>query len=302
MVVPKNIVVLMGGWSAEREVSLSSATEIIKTLTSMGHHVRPIDLKDDPQELIASLTPRPDVVFNGLYGTGGEDGAIQGFLDILKIPYTHSGVMASAVGMNKVLSRKLFEYARIPTPPWAIVNRHSLAEKTPFPTPYVIKPLKEGSSRGVFIIESVIPQAVIGEDWAFGDEILVEKYIKGREIQVGVMGDRALGAIEIQPKVSFYDYQAKYTDGFAKHLMPAPLTREEYEKVLEYALRAHILLECRGVSRSDFIYDGNTFHLLELNTQPGMTPLSLFPEIAAHQGISFADILGHLIHTASYRT
>ncbi len=298
----QNVALLMGGWSAEREVSLSSGGEIAKALEKMGHAVRVIDVTDDSEALLQHLTPRPDVIFNALHGTGGEDGVIQGFLDVLKIPYTHSGVAASAIAMDKVLSRKIFEHHGIPTPPWALVKRMSLKDHLPFEKPFVIKPLKNGSSRGVYIVKDTLPEEIFSDAWAFGDDLLIEKYLPGREIQVGVLGEKALGAIEICPKTEFYDYQAKYTEGFAEHIMPAGLSKDDYDHVLELGLRAHNALGCRGVSRVDFIFYEGTFYLLEVNTHPGMTPLSLVPEIAAYKGLSFEDVLQHLLNHATYRT
>lgn len=298
----KSVAVLMGGWSSEREVSLSSGEGIVATLKNLGYTVHPIDVTNDYESLLKTLTAaKPDVVFNALHGTGGEDGVIQGFLDVLQLPYTHSNVASSAIAMHKIHSRKIFEYEGIKTPPWKVVDRHTLRTNPPFEVPFVVKPVSEGSSRGVYIVTKEIPEEVFADDWAFGDNVLVEKFLPGQDIQVAVMGERALGAIEIRPRTEFYDYKAKYTDGFAEHLMPAPLPKEEYDRVLAIALKAHKLLECRGVSRSDFMYSDGEFYLLELNTQPGMTPLSLLPEIAAHEGITFGEILEYLIDNAAYR-
>lgn len=298
----KSVAVLMGGWSSEREVSLSSGAGVVKALKELGYHVRSIDVTEDMQSLLSALSPKPDVVFNALHGTGGEDGVIQGVLDVLKVPYTHSGVGSSALAMNKVLSKKIFEFEGIPTLPWKVVHRMTLKDDCPFPLPVVVKPIREGSSRGVFIVKDSFPQELFSDTWAFGEDVLVEPYKPGREISVGVLGDRALGAIEIRPKTEFYDYTTKYTDGYADHLMPAPLSEDERKTALDYALRAHKALECRAASRADFIYHDGTFYLLEVNTQPGLTPLSLLPEIAAHEGISFPKLLEHMIENAAYRT
>lgn len=296
----KRVAVLMGGWSEEREVSLSSAKGIIQALQDLGHHVVAIDVTRDLQGVLQALSPKPDVVFNILHGTGGEDGVIQGLLEILQIPYTFSGVAASAIAMNKVLSHKVFEGEGLKTPEWKVITCEELTAAHPFPFPYVLKPIAEGSSKGVYIIhqESDLPD--ISSTWGEGQKILAEKYIPGREIQVAVMGDRALGAIEICPKEGFYDYEAKYTDGKADHIMPAPLSKEAYDRVLAYALQAHQALECRGITRSDFRYDEEKgeFYLLEINTQPGMTPLSLVPEIAAYCGISFPELIQWILDQA----
>ncbi len=298
----KNVAVLMGGWSSEREVSLSSAQTVIKALKELGYTVQAIDVKEDIPALLKELDTKPDVVFNALHGTGGEDGVIQGFLDMLKIPYTHSGVMASSIAMNKILSRRIFEHEGIQTPPWKIVTRESLKTTRPMEGAFVIKPVSDGSSRGIYIVKDEIPQEFFDTPWPYGEEILIEKFLEGRDILVGVMGDRALGAIEIRPTDSFYDYQAKYTPGFAEHLMPAPLSKEDYAKVLDMALRAHKVLGCRGVSRSDFILCDGEFYLLELNSQPGMTPLSSLPEIAEYAGVPFKEMVEYLLQTAAYRT
>jgi D-alanine-D-alanine ligase len=296
----KSIAVLMGGWSAEREVSLSSGKSVITALQALGHHVTPIDVTRDLTQMAMALTPRPDVVFNALHGVGGEDGIVQGMLEVISIPYTHSGVAASAVAMNKVLSRKIFEREGLPVPSWKVVSKKDIEASHPFSMPYVVKPINEGSSKGVFIIRSQADFDRFRQEWVFGDNILVEKYIPGREIQVAVMGDRAIGAIEIRPLEEFYDYTAKYTPGKAQHLMPAPLSPASYQTALDLALKAHHILGCRGLTRSDFMYDEqkDQFYLLELNTQPGMTPLSLVQEIAAHQGITFNQLISWMVDQA----
>lgn len=296
----KRVAVLMGGWSAEREVSLDSGRLVSVALQELGHEVIPIDVNRDLNQLTAALTLKPDVVFNALHGVGGEDGVVQGLLEILGIPYTHSGVDSSAIAMNKVLSRRVFEQEGIGVPPWKVISRQDLDMAHPMPMPYVIKPINEGSSKGVYIIRSEEDFKIFQREWAFGNVLLIEKYIAGREIQVGVMGDRAMGAIEIRPREAFYDYTAKYTPGRAEHLMPAPLAPIAYEKVMDLALRAHRVLGCRSVSRSDFMYDEaeDQFYLLELNTQPGLSPLSLLPEIVAHEGISFNQLISWMLDQA----
>jgi D-alanine-D-alanine ligase len=296
----KRVAVLMGGWSVERDVSLDSGRLVAAALQELGHEVISIDVTRDLGALMAALMPRPDVVFNALHGVGGEDGTVQGVLEVMGIPYTHSGVDASAIAMNKVLSRRVFEQEGIAVPPWKIVSRKDLDAAHPMPMPYVIKPVNEGSSRGVYIIRSEEDFKNFQKEWAFGETALIEKCIDGREIQVGVMGNRAIGAIEIRPREAFYDYTAKYTLGRAEHFMPAPLSPGTYEKVLKLGLKAHQLLGCRSVSRSDFMYDEaqDQFYLLELNTQPGMSPLSLLPEIAAHEGITFNQLISWMVDEA----
>lgn len=296
----KNVAVLMGGWSTEREVSLVSGRDIAKALRENGHSVQEIDVVRDMNKLIADLSPQPDAVFIALHGTGGEDGVIQGVLETMAIPYTHSGVTASAIGMDKVLSRKVFQHMGLPTPVSKIVTVASLKKEHPMNVPYVIKPIAEGSSRGVFIIRDLTQPAFFDLSWEDSKRVLIEEFIAGREINVGVMGNNALGAIEICPTEGFYDYEAKYTDGKAIHKMPAPLSDTAYQKALDIGLKAHLALECSGVSRSDLIYDEikDCFYLLEINTHPGMTPLSLLPEIAAHVGISYNDLVEWMLEDA----
>ncbi|MBW8308256.1 MAG: D-alanine--D-alanine ligase [Candidatus Paracaedibacteraceae bacterium] len=296
----KNVAVLMGGWSSEREVSLMSGSDIAQALRANGHTVREIDVTRDITKLATDLSPRPDVAFVALHGTGGEDGVIQGVLETMSIPYTHSGVTASAVGMDKVLSRKLFQYIGLPTPVSNVVTVASLKQGHPMSVPYVIKPIAEGSSRGVYIIRDLSGTPPIDPTWPDSKKVLIEEFIDGREIQVGVMGDQALGAIEICPLAGFYDYEAKYTDGKAVHKMPAPLSQSAYQRALDIGLQAHQLLECTGISRSDLIYDEakDCFYLLEINTHPGMTPLSLLPEIAAHAGISYNELVEWMLRNA----
>lgn len=296
----KHIAVLMGGWSAEREVSLTSGRAVSEALGKLGYKVTSIDVQPDIAEVLTRT--KPEVVFNALHGRWGEDGCIQGLLELLRIPYTHSGVLASALAMDKPAAKKIFAAAGLPIVEGRVVSREEMLKREPMKRPYVVKPINEGSSVGVKIVQENENTYFDAGNWNFGEEVLVEKYIPGREIQVAVLDDRPLGAIEIKPKGRFYDYEAKYTDGRAEHLMPAPLPEEAYEEVLELALRAHQSLGCRGLTRSDFRYDdttgGGTFYILETNTQPGMTPLSLAPEIAAHAGIDFAMLVGMLVDSA----
>ena len=232
------------------------------------------------------------MVFNALHGPIGEDGCVQGLLEIMGLPYTHSGVLASALAMDKPAAKRLFADAGITCPEGRIMRRADIAAGGAGDPPYVVKPLDQGSSVGVHLVFSGDNAVLLNGDWPYGEQVLVEPYIPGREIQVAVMGERALGAIEIRPKGRFYDYEAKYTEGRADHYMPAPIHPDAYEEALDIALTAHRTLGCRGVSRADLRYDDTAgepgrFYLLEINTQPGMTPLSLVPEIAADVGISF---------------
>ena len=301
----KHVAVLMGGWSTEREVSLVSGGAVAKSLAAQGHKVTSIDVSRDLGALIKALQPRPDVVFNALHGRYGEDGIVQGLLEILGIPYTHSGVLASALAMDKPTARRLFRDAGLNVAEGLVLSRDEVLAGDFMTPPYVIKPINEGSSVGVRIVQgSENEQPFEDTAWPYGDEVLIERYIAGREIQVAVMGDQALGAIEIRPKGKFYDYEAKYTAGKADHLMPAPLVPRAYEEALHVALVAHQTLGCRGVSRTDLRYDDTQgepgkFYVLEVNTQPGMTPLSLVPEIAAHKGINFDQLVSMIVEDAS---
>jgi D-alanine-D-alanine ligase len=298
-----HVAVLMGGWSSEREVSLTSGRAVAKALREEGFKVSEVDVD---RTLASTLTGlKPDVAFNALHGPYGEDGTVQGLLEIIGIPYTHSGVLASALAMNKPMAKDVWRSHGLPMAHGKVVHRSAFRAGPVMPFPYVIKPLNEGSSVGVHIVfngDNYQPQD--DATWHFGEHVLVEEYIPGREIQIAVMGDRVLGAIEIRAHGRFYDYEAKYTDGKATHLMPAPLPKDIYDAICAEALRAHQLLGCRGVTRSDWRYDdtqGGTgkFYLLEINTQPGMTPLSLVPEIAAHQGITFGQLVRWMVEDAS---
>jgi D-alanine-D-alanine ligase len=300
----KSVVVLMGGVSSEREVSLSSGRNVAAALAAEGYAVRTHDVTHDVGALLAALDPRPDAVFNALHGRWGEDGCIQGVLELLAIPYTHSGLLASALAMDKPMAKKLFADAGLPCAEGRVVGRDEMLAGDPMERPYVIKPLNEGSSVGVIIVQAGNNQPPISGDWPFGAEVLVERYVPGREITVAVMGDRALGATEIRPKDGFYDYAAKYTEGRTVHLVPAPLPPAQYDRALAIALDAHNALGCRGVTRADLRYDDTegepgSFYLLEINTQPGMTPMSLVPEIAASVDISFGALVSWMVEHAA---
>lgn len=298
----KHVAVLMGGWSAEREVSIRSGLACAEALKKSGYRVTPIDVGRNIAETLAEV--RPDACFNALHGRYGEDGYIQGLLEIMGIPYTHSGVLASALAMDKPVAKTLFREAGIPVADGRVFTRQEIQEGATYPKPFVVKPLNEGSSVGVTIILEDENMSLQDLPWSFGDKVLVESFIPGREIQVAVMGDAALGAVEIRPLGRFYDYEAKYTDGKAEHLMPAPLGPTDYEEALRLALLAHQTLGCRGVSRSDLRFDDTgegrgKFYMLETNTQPGMTSLSLVPEIAGYCGITFEELVCWIVEDAS---
>jgi D-alanine-D-alanine ligase len=294
----KRVAVLMGGWSSEREVSLVSGAAVAKALSDAGYEVLPIEVARDAADLLARLTPRPDVVFNALHGRWGEDGTIQGLLDILAIPYTHSGLLASALAMHKPTAKLVFERAGIPVAEHVVVGRAALAEGEPMPRPYVIKPLNEGSSVGVRIVRNGDNLSPLGIDWTFGDTVMVERFIAGREFTVAVMGGRPLAVTEITTDRGFYDYDAKYAPGGSRHVVPAQVEPAVYDEAMALAQRAHRALGCRGVSRADLRYDGQELYMLEVNTQPGMTPTSLVPEQAAYAGIGFPDLVAWMVENA----
>jgi len=301
----KHVAVLMGGWSAEREISLRSGKTCAEALARLGYQATHIDVGRDIAAVLATV--KPDIALNVLHGRPGEDGTLQGILEILAIPYTHSGVMASAVAMQKDIAKTLFRAAGVPVPDGVVASRFEVAKRHIMPPPYVIKPLAEGSSVGVFIISADHrhpPQELTRHDWAYGELVMVENYIPGKELTCAVRGNEALGVIEIVPTVRFYDYEAKYAPGGSKHLLPAQISSFVYQEVRRLALAAHRALGCRGVSRADFRYDDRTDGLgglfcLEVNTQPGMTETSLVPELAVHAGITFDELVRWMIEDAS---
>ena len=297
----KRVSVLMGGWSAEREISLVSGAAVARALKDSGYAVTSIDVGRDPRRLIEQLTPTPDVVFNALHGRWGEDGCIQGLLDIMAVPYTHSGLLASALAMHKPLAKRVFAAAGIPIAEGRIVARDELLAGDPMPRPYVIKPLNEGSSVGVHIVHDETSRAIFSEgEWPFGRQVMIERFVPGRELTVAVMGDRALAVTEITTARDFYDYDAKYKAGGSRHVIPAALSPALYAETQSLALAAHRALGCRGVSRADFRLDGERLVILEVNTQPGMTPTSLVPEQATYAGIPFAGLVGWMVENAEY--
>jgi D-alanine-D-alanine ligase len=301
------VAVLYGGISAEREVSLSSGEKVIAALREAGFDVQPIDVGHDLGAVIAALTPKPDAVFNALHGRFGEDGAIQGVLDWMGIPYTHSGVRASALAMDKVAAKAVFAAAGLPVAAGRLVEMPELEAADPMPRPYVVKPANEGSSVGVHIVRQGDNRRVdIARSWNYGSAALVEEYIAGRELTVGVMGERALAVTEIVASHSFYDYESKYADGGSRHVIPARIDAATYDRAMQVAVAAHRALGCRGASRADFRYDDTVetpgrLVLLEVNTQPGLTPTSLLPEQAAHLGMSFPRLCAWMVENAACR-
>jgi D-alanine-D-alanine ligase len=301
----KHIAVLMGGWSAEREISLRSGKACADALERLGFRATRIDV--DRNVAAALAAAKPDVALNLLHGRPGEDGTIQGLLEVLAIPYTHSGVLASALAMQKDRAKIVMREAGVPVPEGVVVNRLDAARAHALERPYVIKPIAEGSSVGVFIVTEAHthpPQELTRPDWAFGEDVLVERYIAGKELTCAVMGEKALDVIEIVPTVKFYDYEAKYAPGGSKHLLPATLKPNVYQEVRRLAALAHRALGCRGVSRADFRYDDRMegtqgLVCLEVNTQPGMTETSLVPELAAFAGIPFEELVRWMVEDAS---
>jgi D-alanine-D-alanine ligase len=298
-----SVAVLLGGISAEREVSLRSGQQVVAALEQAGYAVTPIEVTADLAALIAALNPAPDVVFNALHGRFGEDGTIQGVLDYLNIPYTHSGVRASALAMDKAAAKAVFAHAGLPVAPHRIIEIEELVDHDPLPPPYVVKPVNEGSSVGVYIIRAGDNRnSEIVREWTFGPA-MAEQYIPGRELTVCVLEDRALAVTEIQTDLEFYDYQAKYTQGGSHHVLPAKLPPEIANSAMDIALAAHRALGCRGATRADLRYDDATGRLvlLEVNTQPGLTPLSLLPEQAAYVGLDFAALCAWMVERATCR-
>ncbi|MAO54633.1 MAG: D-alanine--D-alanine ligase [Rhodospirillaceae bacterium] len=294
-----NVAVLMGGWSAEREVSLVSGAACVKALQDAGYDVTTIDVQRDVGALITRLYPRPDAVLNALHGRFGEDGCIQGLLDILGIPYTHSGLLASAVAMDKPMAKRLFEAEGIPVAEHVVATIEAARAQEPMARPYVAKPMNEGSSVGVHIVrEGDNEPPFEGSGWNYGEEVMFERYIPGRELTVSVMGGEALAVTEITTARGFYDYDAKYADGGSIHVVPAEVDQDVYDAAMDLSERAYKALGCRGVARADLRYDGQDLYMLEINTQPGMTPTSLVPEQAAHKGMSFQDLVVWMVEQA----
>ena len=302
----KHVAVLMGGFSSERPVSLSSGNACAEALEGKGYRVTKVDVGRDVGQVLAEL--KPDVAFNALHGPFGEDGTIQGILEYLQIPYTHSGVLASALAMDKGQAKIVVAGAGVPVAEARIMMRFDIGSEHPIAPPYVVKPVREGSSFGVVIVkedQSHPPQVLSSSEWRYGDQVMVEHYVAGRELTCGVMGGKALGVTEIVPLGhSFYDYDSKYVAGGSKHVLPAEISPKIYQKIQQLALKAHQAVGCRGVSRSDFRYDDRFSEdgelvWLEINTQPGMTPTSLVPEMAAYAGYGFGEFVRWMVEDAS---
>jgi D-alanine-D-alanine ligase len=299
----KRVAVLYGGTSSEREVSLVSGKAVVNSLRENGYDAYPVEISDDVASLVAALEPRPDAVFNALHGRYGEDGCVQGVLELLGLPYTHSGVLASALAMNKPFTKRVVDTVGVRTPTGRVIPRAALADGHPLPTPYVIKPIGEGSTVGVRVVRMGENRPPVIDDWTFGDDMLVEEYIAGHELTVGIMGDRALDVTEIRFAGQMFDYTQKYTPGHAQHVIPAQVPAGVREEAMRAALLVHQTLGCAGISRSDFRYDdtkpGTTgLYFLEINTQPGFTPISLVPEQAQRHGISFGALCSWLVEQA----
>ncbi len=302
------VAVLMGGWSPEREVSLTTGRACADALREAGYRVVEHDVTRDLPALIDFLRPAagkgPDVVFNALHGRWGEDGCVQGVLEILAIPYTHSGVLASALAMDKPRARQVFTQIGLRCADGMVVERRALLAGDPMPRPYVVKPVDQGSSIGVHIVGPGDNLAAVeAAEAKFGDRVLVERYVPGRELTVAVLGDRPIAVTELRPRVKFYDYEAKYTDGITEHLVPAPIARPVYDEAMRWALAAHQALGCEGLTRADFRWDDSQpgtegLCILEINTQPGMTPLSLAPEQAKWSGLSFPALMRWMVEHA----
>ncbi|KQU62154.1 D-alanine--D-alanine ligase [Sphingomonas sp. Leaf339] len=300
-----HIAVLMGGWSAERSVSLQSGAGVADALESLGHRVTRIDMDRDVAARLADT--KPDLVFNALHGTPGEDGSVQGLMDLMGVAYTHSGLATSVIAIDKVLTKQALVPNGVPMPGGRIVKSADLFERDPLPRPYVLKPVNEGSSVGVAIVtadgnygDPIAPDAT--GPWQEFEELLAEPYIRGRELTTSVLGNRALGVTELIPKNGWYDFDAKYTDGLTEHVCPARIPDEIADACKALALEAHRLLGCKGASRSDFRWDDERgvdgLFLLEVNTQPGMTPLSLVPEQARHIGMSYPQLVQAIVDEA----
>jgi D-alanine-D-alanine ligase len=300
-----HIAVLMGGWSAERPVSLQSGAGVADALESRGHRVTRIDMDRDVAARLAEA--KPDLVFNALHGSPGEDGTVQGMMDLMGLRYTHSGLATSVIAIDKVLTKQALVPHGVPMPGGRIVKSADLYDRDPLPRPYVLKPVNEGSSVGVAIVtadgnygDPISPHAT--GPWQAFDELLAEPYIRGRELTTAVLGDRALGVTELKPKNGWYDFDAKYTDGLTEHVCPAQIPDEIADACKSLALEAHRLLGCKGASRSDFRWDDERgvdgLFLLEVNTQPGMTPLSLVPEQGRHVGMDYADLVQAIVDEA----
>ena len=299
----KHVAVIYGGWSAEREVSLSSGVECIKALREKGYQVTEIDATRDLAAQLTAIDPKPDVIFNALHGRWGEDGAVQGLLEIMDIPYTHSGVRASAIAMDKMSAKAMFMEYDIPCARHVWVTRDEIAKGAALPPPYVLKPNNEGSSVGVeIILTAEEEQNMLARDWVHGAGVMQEEFVPGREVTVAVKDGEAMEVIEILTgNHAFYDFESKYAQGGSEHVVPADISDDLRTKLRQNAEAAYRALGCRGIARADFRYDPkhDRLAILEINTQPGMTPTSLVPDAARHDGFSFADIVAWMVEDAS---
>ena len=302
----KHVAVLLGGFSSERPVSLDTGNACADALEAAGYRVTRVDVDRDVAATLAAL--KPDVAFNALHGPFGEDGTIQGILEYLAIPYTHSGVLASALAMDKVQAKRVAKASGVPVAEGREMNRHEIGPEHPMTPPYVVKPVAEGSSFGIVMVDegqSVPPQSITAKDWRYGDRVMVERFVHGRELTCAVMGGVALGVTEIIPEGhKYYDYDAKYVEGGSRHVLPAEIKPSVYQNIQYLSLKAHEAIGCRGVSRSDFRYDdrfspNGEVVWLEVNTQPGMTATSLVPELAAHAGHDFKELVTWMVEDAS---
>tara|TARA_R110000868_G_scaffold162903_3_gene394678 strand:+ start:149462 stop:150376 length:915 start_codon:yes stop_codon:yes gene_type:complete len=299
----KHVAVIFGGWSAEREVSLSSGVECIKALREKGYKVTEIDATRDLAAQLAAINPKPDVVFNALHGRWGEDGAVQGLLEIMGLPYTHSGVRASSIAMDKMSAKAIFAEYDIPCARHVWVSRDEIANGTALPPPYVLKPNNEGSSVGVeIVLTAEEEQNMLAREWTHGDGVMQEEFIPGREMTLAVKDGKAMEIIEILTgNHAFYDFESKYVAGGSEHIIPADIPADLRAKLQDCAEKAYRALGCRGIARADFRYDPaqDRVAILEINTQPGMTPTSLVPDAARYDGYSFGDIVSWMVEDAS---
>ena len=300
----KKIALLVGGWSVERQVSLEKGKSVEAALREGGYDVTVIDVRKDVIALATALDPRPDAVFNNLHGTGGEDGVVQALLEMMEIPYTHSGVLASAIGMHKPTAKRLAASVGVPVAEAVIAAKDEVLARHVMPPPYVVKPLAEGSSVGVRLILGTDNQPPLDVDsWSFGEEVMVERYIPGREITVAVLDGKAQAVTEIVSHTRFFDYEAKYSDIRTEYILPAQVPDDVYKAALDYAERVFAVIGCRGIARCDFRFDDTKgvagLCFLEINTQPGFTPVSIGPSQVVYNGTSFVELCSHLIETAT---
>lgn len=297
----KHIALVAGGMSAEREVSLMSAQGVLKTLIKLGYQVTFVDMGADISRALNEI--KPDIVFNCLHGTYGEDGCLPGLLNIMRIPYTHSGVLASSLALCKIKSKELFAYHDIPIIKSVIVNKSDKLKSDPMPRPYVIKPGNQGSSIGIELVFEKDYFNFQNYDFPYGDKIIIEQYIAGPEMQVAVLNGKPIGVLEIELlKRRFYDYNTKYTEGMANHIYPARVTQNVYNQLMNTAKKAYNILGCKGLARVEFIYNNkeNKIFILEVNTHPGITSLSICPEIASYNGIDFEQFIEEILATANF--